>query len=195
MHAQPRDLITLVALFVNSGSGKLFDQAQPRDLIALIALLVSVGVGVMQYYLQIAAYRERLFERRLKVYVAVKEYLLAVPVSYKDPRMGQEQVNKFKTAVAASEWLFGADIGDLVTMLVEFGEWSIIEYATGQLPTDKHHKGICDRAYHLSKDANDLFSDYLRLHHDKPWIARFLGRLNRWVDQEQPATIKGRYKA
>jgi hypothetical protein len=41
--------------------------------------------------------------------------------------------------------------------------------------------------------AEVVFLPYLTLHHDQTWIARFIARLNRWVDQDNSTKLASRY--
>jgi hypothetical protein len=47
----------------------------------------------------------------------------------------------------------------------------------------------------ITDDVEPIFRPYLQLHHEQGWLARFIARVNRWVDSDQSAVMASRYDA
>jgi len=181
-----------------------------RDFGPLIAACVAVGVALMQRHLQKQQLKQNLFEKRFAVYEAIKRHLVESMGEY--PTWVWHLVNFPMKGQAI--FLFGADMVDFcaeLDALIRRWDWAFsqcceIDPESGEKKLKEHTsetEGLF-REMRLAREAigmpmieklEQLCSPYLQLQHARNWLARLIARLDRWVDQEQPAKMASRYNS
>jgi hypothetical protein len=168
--------------------------AQDRDFLGylqslgpLIAASVAIGVALVQYGLQRQSQKQDLFDKRFTVFTTVEAYLTAVNTG--DSESKEKLYGQFAVAARHADFLFGPEIRAFIDAFLAL-----------DLDRESHLEGDeqwCDATLELTRrltdDVEPIFRPYLQLLQQRSWFARFIARLNRWVDSDQPAAMGSRY--
>lgn len=176
----------------------------------LIAACVAVGVALMQRHLQKQQLKQNLFEKRFAVYEAIKRHLVESMSGY--PTWVWHLLNFPMKGQAV--FLFGADMVDFcaeLDALIMRWDWAFsqcceIDPESGEKKLKERTsetEGLFREMRHAREPIgmpmidrlDQLCSPYLQLQNDQRWLARFIARLNRWVDQDQSAKMASRYNS
>ena len=177
---------------------------QTRDLTSyfsayapLLAVLVAVGVAFMQYYLQQEQWKLQMFVKRFEVYAAVRRFLSAALNSHGS--LDSAEYDRFVFETRPAKFMFGSDVASFINEI--YGSISQEDAVPGTYgkyvrrlePDHLEAEGdLTTAAMRWGFRAEVAFGPYLQIHHDQSWLARFVARVNRWVD-ERPDVLKARY--
>ena len=177
---------------------------QTRDLTSyisayapLLVVLVAVGVALMQYYLQRQQWKQQMFAKRFEVYAAVNRLLSAALNS--NGLLDSAEYDRFVFETRPAKFMFGSDVASFINEI--YGSISQQDAVPGKYGKyvrrleldDLEGEGDLTAAImRWGFKAEVAFHPYLQLHHDQSWLARFVARVNRWVD-ERPDVLKARY--
>jgi hypothetical protein len=191
------------------------------DYAPILAMVIAIGVAVMQAYLQRQQRKQTLFDRRFKVYQETIAYLMTMLQLREDADLARYQV--FRTETDPGEFMFASDVFDFIKDVGRTGleYWRLQgEIRDHTIVTSNRITGSnqveCDRRFSesLAKipllqhevrrikaeivrlvegEAKAVFVPYLRLHYGQSWLRRLSGRVNRWVDDDQPVKLASRY--
>jgi hypothetical protein len=155
----------------------------------LIAASVAVGVAGVQYSLQRQSQRQDLFDKRFTVYTSVEAYLVSLNTGNTESK--EKLYGQYAVAARQAEFLFGPEIPRFIH-----------DFYALYLERKCHREGDqewCEATLELTRrltdDVEPIFRPYLELHHEQSWLARFIARVNRWVDSDQAAVMASRYDA
>jgi hypothetical protein len=173
-----------------------------QELGPLIAALVAVGVAVMQYYLQKQQWKQSLYDKRYAVFRSVAHYWRELVSSNGVPSLSAKQ--RFFDHISHARFLFSADVVNFLEEYYAVTEKYCLESGRLRLEhgltlpvadlrneVEAVRKEV-DRLAGLKND--EVFAPYLQLHHEQGWLARFIARANRWVD-EAPDRMASRYES
>jgi hypothetical protein len=167
-----------------------------RDLVdfaPLLAIAVAVGVALMQYYVQRQQQKQALFEKRFKIYLDVRRFLSIVLKNIGKP-IDDDAYQRFCEEMRPARFLFGSDV---LTYLNQVH--SDISHVDSEHGTIKRVGWEDDDEFKVQlrwgRDAERVFRPYLYIHHDETWLVRLGRRINRWVEEDQPAALASRYDA
>jgi hypothetical protein len=167
-----------------------------QELGPLIAATVAVGVASMQYYVQRQQMKQQLFDNRFEGYTVIKAYLVNVLIEAEeyekeDTKKNQEkQYRRYAKAMSQAEFLFGPEVLRFVQ-----------DFRNLDLERKTHPHGEdewCDATLELTRrvdDVDSIFRPYLQLHYEQSWLARFIARVKRWVDQDLPASMASHHNS
>jgi hypothetical protein len=155
----------------------------------LIAASVAVGVAGVQYSLQRQSQKQDLFEKRFKVYTTVEAYLTAVNTGDRESK--EKLYGQFAVAARHAEFLFGQEVRAYVDAFLALD----LERKSHREGDDEWSDATLELTRRLTDDVDPIFRPYLQLHQQQSWFARFIARLNRWVDSDQSAVMASRYDA
>ena len=177
---------------------------QARDLTSyisayapLLAVLVAVGVALMQYYLQRKQWEQQMFAKRFEVYAAVGRFLSAALNSH--GRLDSAEYDRFVFEIRPAKFMFGSDVATFIHEIngaisqEDAVPGTYGKYVRRLEPDDLEGEGDLTTAImRWGFRAEVAFGPYLQIHHDQSWLARFVARVDRWVD-ERPHILKSRY--
>lgn len=158
-----------------------------------LAVLVAISVAAMQYYLQKQHLKQQLFERRFQVYSAVREFLSHALRGYAP--LDNDAYQRFYLETRPAKFLFGSDVADFIREIrngishEENDGGAIVRYVE---PDDADNPD--DPLTTLMKwghQAEVTFGRYLRVHHDRWWLARLKARLDEWMESEERVMESG----
>jgi len=153
----------------------------------IIAASVAIGVALVQYSLQRQSQKQDLFDKRFTVYKSVEAYLTAVNTGNGESK--ERLYGQFAVAARHADFLFGPEVGLFIDAFLALG----LERESHLEGDDRWCDVTLELTRRLTEDVESIFRPYLQLHQQQSWLARFIARLNRWVDSDQPAAMASRY--
>ena len=130
-----------------------------------------------------------MFEKRFKVYTTVEAYLIAVNTGDRESK--EKLYGQFAVAARHAEFLFGQEVRAYVDAFLALD----LERKSHREGDDEWSDATLELTRRLTDDVDPVFRPYLQLHQQQSWLARFIARLNRWVDSDQSAVMASRYDA
>jgi len=171
-----------------------------------VVAVVAALVGLTQYYLQREKIKLDLFEKRLKVYNAVMEFLEQV---YNTGEVSSVHFEPLVDRTKPASFLFGGDVTGYLNVLIKSTHdlQTDLSRLTGTAPrstntatviemnqrvqqklTEQALDRLAHWLYPLRQDAETVFHPYLRIYRDTWWITRFCRRVQQWVDNGEALT-------
>jgi hypothetical protein len=124
---------------------------------------------------------------RFTVYKSVEAYLTAVNTGNGESK--ERLYGQFAVAARHADFLFGPEVGLFIDAFLALG----LERESHLEGDDRWCDVTLELTRRLTEDVESIFRPYLQLHQQQSWLARFIARLNRWVDSDQPAAMASRY--
>ena len=166
-----------------------------------MAICVAVSVALMQAHLQRLNLQLALYDRRFTIRQHVLQYY---GTTYTQDRPIEPEVfAAIRLTAQHAQNLFGSDVTDFLkqcddNMIKADQKRQECNTAnmTGNLTEElkKQYTEAMAASFRDRLQITAVFKPYLNLHQDESWLARFVTRLNRWVNQDVPAELKsGRY--
>ena len=155
----------------------------------LIAASVAVSVAGVQYRLQRQSQKQDLFDKRFTVYTTVEGYLTAVNTDDRESK--EKRYGQFAVAARHAEFLFGPEVRAFIDAFLALD----LDRKSHREGDDEWCGATLELTRRLTDDVDPVFRPYLQLHQQQCWLARFIARLNRWVDSDQSALMASRYDA
>lgn len=176
-----------------------------------LAMLIAIGVALMQYYLQRQQQKQNLFDKRLRVFSAIHEFWLVSIIYWQT--VDDTTLHELISGIRPSLFLFGADVNQYVKEIDDIARqleanlrtlsrlnktdvtpgYGSAEWLDARNAANTKTVPLRYKLHELVGQSEERFSPYLQLHYDRSWFRRFIARINRWVNQEQPNTLASRY--
>ena len=140
----------------------------------------------LQFQLQEIKLKADLYERRLRVYVAVKMFLAKIDV---DATVTDESFGLFLLDTGDAEFLFGPEIGSLISLLAHksYAFKNVIRKLNGVQTPEAHDASVksenelCAWFKAQSDALPDAFRDYLHLPNKLQAVPRCFVKCWRWL--------------
>lgn len=191
------------------------------DYAPFLAMIIAIGVALMQAYLQRQQQKQTLFDRRFKVYQETIAYLMTMLQLRGETDLPRYQV--FRTETDPGEFMFASDVFDFIEdvgrtgleywrLRGEIRDHTIVTSnritGSNEVERDRRFSESLAKIPLLQQEvrrieakivrlvegeAKAVFVPYLRLHYGQSWLRRLSGRINRWVDDDQPVKLASRY--